>query len=133
MPITPNSLIQDQNELLHRNAHPSFIHDGRPSSQVFSLKTSDEGKLSTQQNKKATPQVAYQRYTARGFESGGVWSITVAECLQYNLRGYDDPIEDDDSHCIIDLTAYNSTQARKLTDKLASKARTRGCQYNPSA
>lgn len=133
MPIAPSHLITDSEELLHRNAHPMFVHEGRPSSQVFSLKTADRGALSTQRNSKASPQVAYERYTARGLASAGIWSITVLECDELNLSAYDDPVADDDSHAIIDLTACPASQARRLTDKLAAKARSRGCQYSTSS
>ncbi len=86
MPIAPEYLIEDQDELLHRNAHPTFIHNGRVSSQLFLLKSDDHGELSTQQNEKAEPAIAYQRYTARGFESCGIWSVTVAECHELDFK-----------------------------------------------
>ena len=131
MPIATEYLIDDLDELLHRNAHPTFIDNGRISSQAFRLTSRDEGRLSIQQNSRAAAAIAYERYTARGLQSGGVWSITVAECGQFTLSVYDDPLEDDDSHAITDLIAYSVSQARKLTNKLASKARERGCQYRP--
>jgi hypothetical protein len=131
MPISPDCLITNPDECLHRNAHPDFIQDGRISTQVFNLKTDDEGLLSLQQNAKAAPEIAYQRYTTRGFQSGGIWSITIAECELLTLQTYDDPIDGDDSHALTDLTAYSRSQARKLTDKLTVKARERGCQYVP--
>lgn len=133
MPIALEYLIKDENELLHRNANPAFIRDGRVTSQLFLLKSDDKGQLSVQQNSKAAPAVAYERYTARGFESAGIWSVTVDECSEIILSVYDDPLEDDDSHAVIDLTAFNNTQARNRTDKLANKARDRGCQYRPPA
>src|SRR5438876_265703 len=132
MPIAPEYLIRNPSELLHRNAHPTFVHNGRVSSLAFRRTDADEGKLSVQQNSKASAAVAYERYTARGLESGGVWSVTVAECDELSLKTYDDPIDEDDSHAIIDLTAYNVSQSRNITDKLAKKPRDRGCQYRPS-
>jgi|SRR5215213_6793965 len=132
MPIHPDFLISSPNEILHRNAHPTFVIDGRVSSQLFLLKLSDQGQLSTQQNEKAEPASAYQRYTARGFQSCGIWSVTVDECLELDLNAYDDPLDDDDSHAVIDLTVCGISQAKKIADKLANKARIRGCQYNPS-
>jgi hypothetical protein len=133
MPIDQQHLLTDAEELLHRNAHPQFVENGRPSSLVFCLHGNDQGQLSTQRNSKASADVAYQRYTARGKPSCGVWSVTINECQAIELSAYDDPIDDDDSHSIIDLTAFNTNQARKRTDKLARKARDRGCQYDPSA
>jgi hypothetical protein len=133
MPIAVKHHIRSADELLHRNAHPTFIHNGRISSQVFRLKTDDKGELSTQQNSKAIPAIAYTRYTARGFESAGVWSVTVAECGDLSLMAYDDPLPDDDSHAVLDLTRFTTSQAHRLADKLAHKARVRGCQYSPPA
>ena len=131
MPIAPEYLISNASELLHRNAHPTFVDNGRVSSQAFRRTEADDGKLSFQQNSKASAAVAYERYTARGLESGGVWSVTVAECDELSLRVYHDPIDQDDSHAIVDLTAFNVSQSRNITDKLAKKARDRGCQYRP--
>ena len=133
MPIATEHLISDASELLHRNAHPDFIQNGRISSQVFKLKTADKGQLSVQQNSKAIAAIAYARYTARDFESAGVWSVTVAECSELSLKAYDDPLPDDDSHAVLDLTRFTTSQAHKLADKLAHKARARGCQYSPPA
>jgi hypothetical protein len=132
MPISPHSLIADQSELLHRNAHPQFIVNGRVSSQAFRRTEEDEGQLSVQQDSKANAQVAYERFVARGLKSGGIWSVTVAECDELGLQAYDDPIDGDDSHGLIDLTSFNVSQSRKITDRLAAKARDRGCQYLPS-
>ncbi len=132
MPIAPEYLITDAGEFLHRNAHPSFVDNGRVSSQAFLLKAADKGQLSVQQNSKAVAAIAYKRYTARGLKSAGVWSVTVAECSELNVKAYDDPDIDDDSHAILNLTSYSVSQARKITDKLAKKARDRGCQYSPN-
>ena|SRR5436853_5501535 len=131
MPIAPRYLITVDNELLHRNAHPTFVDNGRPSSQVFCLTEDDRGQLSTQQNSKASAEVAYQRYTARGLQSCGIWSVAILECKSLDLSAYDDPVIDDDSHAVIDLTAFNNSQARKRTKTLAANARSRGCQYKP--
>jgi hypothetical protein len=131
MPIAPEHLISNPLELLHRNVHPLFVLDNRITSQAFLLKKEDLGQLSVQQNSKASAKVAYERYTALGYESAGIWSVTIAECDELNLKVYDDPLDNDDSHSIVDLTAYSSKQARKLTDKLSRKAQDRGCQYKP--
>jgi hypothetical protein len=131
MPIDQEHLLTTADELLHRNAHPQFVENGRPSSLVFCLHGDDQGQLSTQQNSKATADIAYQRYIARGNPSDGVWSVTVNECQTIELSAYDDPIDDDDSHSIIDLIRFGTNQARKKTDKLAAKARARGCQFGP--
>jgi hypothetical protein len=131
MPISAEHLITNPIELLHRNVHPLFVLDNRITSQAFLLNKADLGELSVQQNSKASAMVAYERYTALGHESAGVWSIAIAECDELNLKAYDDPLDYDDSHSIVDLTAYTSKQARKHTDKLSRKAQDRGCQYNP--
>ena len=102
------------------------------SSQAFLLKQEDFGELSVQRDSRAKPKIAYERYIALGFESIGVWSVTIEECNELSLKAYYDPMDKDDSHSIVDLRAYNTKQARKRTDKLASKARDRGCQYQPS-
>lgn len=129
MPIAPEFLISNAEELLHRNAHPAFVDNDRVSSQAFRRTDADEGQLSLQQNSKATPEVAFERYVATGLRSAGVWSVTITECGHLNLSAYDDPVEHDESHAVLDLTTYNVSQSRNLTDKLAAKARSRGCQF----
>jgi|ERR1043165_268038 hypothetical protein len=131
MPIDAEHLITNPRELLHRNVHPLFVLDNRITSQAFLLKKEDLGQLSVQQNSKASAKVAYERYTALGYQSAGVWSVAIAECDELTLKAYDDPLDNDDSHSIVDLTAYIPKQARKRTDKLSRKAQDRGCQYKP--
>jgi hypothetical protein len=133
MSIAEELLISDPLELLHRNVHPDFIVNGRASSQAFRLRGSDDGHLSVQQNSKASASVAFQRYTAQKLVSGGVWSVLVRECLELDLKAYQDPTEFDDSHAVVDMSKVKDTRKRmeSLADKLAAKAHNRGCQFKP--
>jgi hypothetical protein len=132
MPVSEATRLSEPTELLHRQVHPQFIRDGRVSSQAFKLNTQDKGLLSVTRDSKCSAQEAHRRYTARGRSSCGVWSVTVAECNSAGLQAYDDPLEDDDAHAVVDFNVLPSKgQLEKAAARLTEHARQRGRQYPP--
>jgi len=129
MPIAPEYRLTDADELLHRQVNPSFVQDGRISSQVFKLNSHDDGQLSVSRGSKIEPRAAWERYRARGNRSCGVVSVSVGECNQLDLQAFDDVLEDDDAHGLIDMTGLSKSQAEKKAAKLTALARARGWQY----
>lgn len=130
MPVAPDHLITSTNELLHRQVHPSFVRNGRLSSQAFKPNSQDAGQLSVSRDALATAKMAYERYIARGRPSCGVWSVTVQECGQVGVMAYQDPLPDDEAHALVDFAALpTKSQWEKVSDKLAAFARARGCQH----
>lgn len=132
MPVASQHLITIKSELLHRQVHPTFVCEGRLSSQAFKPSSKDAGQLSVSRGSLAAAKLAYERYIARQRLSCGVWSVTVDECIQAGVSTYDDPLTDDDAHALIDFASLPSkTQWARVSDKLAAFARTRGCQHTP--
>ena len=132
MPVSSATRITNTKEVLHRQVHPNFVRNGRPSSQAFRPSSRDEGQMSVSRGSRITAEAAYRRYTSQGRLSSGVWSVTVLECNEVGLEAYDDPLEQDDAHAIVNFSPISSKgQVERIADKLAAAARQRGCQFMP--
>ena len=70
--------------LLLRQVHPSFVQDGRPSSQAFVPTKKDDFKLSVYNGDKTEPERSWKHYTTElKRESAGVIAVTspiIPEC-----------------------------------------------------
>jgi hypothetical protein len=136
MPDRPPPL-EDLNELLFRQVHPSFIRDGRPSSQAFRPTAKDDGELSVSRETLTTPERAFRHHTEQlELGSAGTWAVTVGEAREQSLLSYPDPIEKseeavaDPAHAIIDfvpIAAKNQREAKAV--RLQRKATARGRLY----
>jgi len=120
-------------ELLFRQVHPTFIHNGRVSSQAFRPTPKDQKKLSINRGSKTTAEDCFKVYTIqRNLSSKGVWGVSVEETKTIpNLELLDDPLEDpisDPSHALIDFTEIKDAKA--VGSKLAEKANFRGCLHS---
>lgn len=129
MPIAPELRLDDADELLHRQVNPGFVQDGRVSSQAFKPNSQDNGELSVSRGSMITANSAWVRFRARGNKSCGVVSVTLGECHELELQAYEDTLDDDDAHALIDLTALSKSQAEKKAAKLTAYARARGWQH----
>lgn len=134
MPDELGPRIEDQEEMLHRQVHPTHVEtDGRIQSIAFKPKQSDEGHLSVHQHSVANAAEAYGRHTGRGRQSAGTWSILVGECSGLELPAHEQRLEDDDAHAAVDFNAHGKKQVADLSKKLRDRANARGCQYEPAA
>jgi hypothetical protein len=67
-----SEVLTDDGELLYRQVHPSFVRDGRPTSQAFRPTPKDENKLSVARGSLTTEKAAYEHHTvALGLGSAG--------------------------------------------------------------
>lgn len=130
MSTTP---LSDLDELVFRQVHPSFVRDGRPSSQAFRPTPKDEGKLSVARGALTTAQAAYELYTSGlGYASGGAWAITLGECRAQTLAVLPDPLTSppekvaDPAHAVIDFTPFSKSQAEAKDARMARFAGERG-------
>lgn len=125
--------LEDPEELLHRQVHPSFLQNGRVSSQAFRPTPKDEGELSVSRGSLTTAEEAYQLHTEeKKLKSVGVWSVTVGECSGIGLPSFPDPLEDappDRAHAVVSFKDLGSTAADKASSRLAAFARARGRQH----
>jgi len=131
-------ILADDAELLYRQVHPSFVRDGRPSSQAFRPTPKDENKLSVARAARTTAQAAYEHFTGTlGLASAGTWGITVGECGQQGLPARPDPLTSppakaaDLAHAVIDFTGVSKSQAEAKATRLARGAVARGRLHPP--
>jgi hypothetical protein len=112
--------------LLLRQVHPSFVQDGRPSSQAFVPTKKDDFKLSVYNGDKTEPERSWKHYTTElKRESAGVIAVTAGECAGEQLSAVDDGVPYPE-HCYIDFRNLSNGVIKKKADNLAALARGRG-------
>lgn len=125
--------LNDGDELLHRQVHPTFLQKGRVSSQAFRPTPKDDGMLSVSRGSVTSAEDAYVLYTGdKGLASVGVWSVTVSECGGVNLKAFHDAVIEpvpDPAHSFVDFRQITPSAAEKCSKQLAACARARGCQH----
>jgi hypothetical protein len=133
----PN-VLSDDNELLLRQVHPSFVRDGRPSRRSVRRRRMRESSP-WHEVSLTTAAAAFQHYTERlGLPSGGTWGVTIAECREQGLPALGDPLTAppeavaDPAHAVIDFTAHSRSQVEAKGTRLARKAFDRG-RLHPTA
>lgn len=125
------STHSDDSRLLFRQVHPSWIQNGRPSSQTFQPTPKDENKLSVFDSALITAQVSFDYHTTQlKLRSAGVLGVSVEEVLQVARKFERDgvPIP---AHGHIDFTGLSNGQAKRVAQSLQSKALARPWAYQP--
>jgi len=125
--------FQDQEELLFRQAHPTFLQEGRLTSQLFKPTPKDQLRPSAYRSARTTAEASYIFHTKTlGFEAAGTWAVSVAECNVIGTLPMADPITEppekaNDAHVVLDMThLVTRKEIEKAAAKLAEAARLRG-------
>ena len=114
------------NTLLLRQIHPSFIQDGRVTSQAFRPTPKDESLLSVDDGDRVTAEASWQRFiTSPACKSVGVQALSLAECTAQELSLIEDG-NPHTEHCSIDFTAFEKKTIEKKSKLLRAKAEARG-------
>jgi hypothetical protein len=128
--------LTDPREVLFRNIHPSWIQDGKPTSQAFRPTLKDEGRLSLDRGSMTTAQDSFRLHTcAKGLQAEAVYGVSVDEFLNENIECFDDPIEggaytvENLCHCIADFRPHGGSKPETISKKLKKKAIARGSLY----
>lgn len=123
----------NQKTLLLRQINPSWIREGRATSQAFRPTRKDDLKLSVSDGDMITPENAWKQYTSLlGFSSEGVLAVSVAECESCELTARSQPLPDQPEHAIIDFSATTSNgQIERCSKKLVKAAQERDWIYRP--
>lgn len=112
--------------LLLRQVNPSFIQNGRVTSQIFRPTPKDLELLSVENGDLIAPEASFSRFTkASNCRSFGVLGVSARECSACNLQ----IIEDGDpypEHCSIDFRAMSKSQTEKHAKTLRANAEIRG-------
>lgn len=131
-----------ENTLLHRQIHPTFVINELVASQAFSTTklvassaftptANDRDQLSVYNGDKFSPKESHAHYTQL-YQSFGVLSLTVAEVVDMEpLKALEDNIPFD-GHCFIDFSEIGSkTQKAKKAGLLRDLAVARDWTYLP--
>jgi len=112
--------------LLLRQIHPSFIQDGRVTSQAFRPTPKDEYLLSVDDGDSVSAEASWQRFiTTPACKSVGVQAVSQAECATQALTVIADG-EPHPEHCSVDFTAFDKKAIEKKSKLLRAQAETRG-------
>ena len=118
--------------LLHRQVNPSWIQQGRFTSQVFLPTPKDDGLLSVYDGFQMEAQQSFVHYTLNlCLKSAGVVSVDSTQIAEVNLNWRLDPTPFPE-HAVIDFTKVESnSQVKAKASALAEKARKRGWMHQP--
>lgn len=115
--------------LLHRQIHPSWVQQGRVTSQAFKPTPKDEPLLSVCDGDQITAEAAWAHYSETlGKSSVGVLSVSLAECIERALQVRLDP-EPFPQHAVIDFSGLSGSQIEKVAKHLKHSAEVRGWQH----
>lgn len=123
-----------QNEhLLLRQVNPSWIQQGRFSSQTFSPTPKDGRLLSVYDGHLIDAQMSYIHFTTQQrLNSAGVVGLSTNEVCEAELSWRPEP-EAFAEHAVIDFSALPSKNLIKAkASRLAEQARIRGWLYQPT-
>jgi len=118
--------------LLHRQINPSFIREGRVTSQAFRPTPKDEHRLSVYDGDQIDPAAAYRHYIAQpDVRSVGSQSLTFAECAAAGVTTQSDP-EPFPQHAVVVFDAtWSNGKTEKVGKKLRKAAADRGWTDGP--
>lgn len=115
--------------LLFRQVNPSWVQQGRVTSQVFRPTNKDAGLLSVHDGDLVSAEQAWGHFTGQlGCLSAGVLAVSVEECTVQQLPTRADPSQFRE-HALIDFTAYGSRDIERKAKCLRYHAEQRGWQY----
>lgn len=112
--------------MLLRQVHPSWVQQGRVTSQAFRPTPKDKHLLSVYDGDRITAADSWTHFCGTlGFQSVGVMAVTVAECSTLELPARPDP-EPFPEHAVIDFSGLAENQIEKKGKRLKAKAEGRG-------
>ena len=132
--MTGEPLI-DADEVLFRQIHPSFLDNGKPSSQPFLPTTKDQDKLSVDRSSLTDAASSYALFTGAGHLSASVYGLTVGEFRVEALACLSDPLAAvgaepaNPAHAYADYSGHSLSQQKAKAKRLKQTALARGCLY----
>ena len=119
--------------LLLRQVNPSWVHQGRVTSQAFRPTRKDEHRLSAYDGDLISAENSWVHFTTTlQLSSVGALAVTVMECKQQELPAVSDP-KPFPEHAVIDFTGLGASQVENKSKKLKAAAETRGWKYQAPA
>lgn len=119
--------------LLLRQIHPSFVQDGRVTSQAFRPTPKDELHLSVDNADRVSAEQAWRRFIANpACTSVGVQAVAQSDCSAQALSVIEDG-QPHPEHCSIDFSAFDKKTIEKKAKALRAAAEARGWLYKVAA
>ena len=116
---------------LLRQVHPSFVQNGRPTSQVFRPTPKDDHRLSVDDGSRIEPRASWERFTRTpDCRTAGVMAVTAAECAAQALPVVADGVPYPE-HCYIDFAGLTKSAVEKKAKLLAAQAIARDWLFQP--
>ena len=117
--------------LLLRQVHPSWVQQGRVSSQAFRPTPKDQKQLSAYDGDQISAAKAWQHFTSvLGLSSVGVLAVSVGECQSVQLSATADRARFAE-HVLIEFTPFSENEIKRRSKQLKTFADSRGWQYEP--
>ncbi len=117
---------------LLRQIHPSFVQEGRVTSQAFRPTPKDDKRLSVYDGDMISAQQSLEHFlTQPNCKSVGVMAVTNAECTSQSLPVIADGVPFPE-HVSIDFSQYEESDIKKKAKALARSAQDRGWLLQPS-
>lgn len=119
--------------LLLRQVHPSFVQEGRVTSQAFRPTPKDDFNLSVDNGDRVTAEAAWRRFTSTPpCASAGVQAVTLSDCAEQSLPVIEDG-QPHPEHCSIDFSAFDKKSIEGKAKLLRARAATRGWLFREEA
>ena len=117
--------LEAPDEELLRTVHPDYVVGGEVTYRAFVPIKTDGTLLSVDEGKKTTAEQARERRIALGRKCVAVAVVIVAEVEEVGLCAYEDPIEENPAHAVVDF-ALQGSDPRALASHFADVAQDRG-------
>ena len=115
--------------LLLRQIHPSFVQNGRATSQAFRPTPKDESQLSLDNGDLVSAEASWKRFSAQpACTSIGVLAISATDCGGCSLQIVEDGVPYPE-HCYLDFAPHDRKTVEKIGKKLSAHAQSRGWLY----
>jgi hypothetical protein len=112
--------------LLLRQINPSFLQNGRVTSQAFRPTPKDEKKLSVYDGDKITAQKAWQHFIENPLcRSVGVMAVSKNQCDEQNIPVIADGVPFPE-HAYLDYSNMSKGEVERKAKALSAKAQQRG-------
>ena len=118
--------------ILLRQAHPAFVQNDLPTSQVFMPNSEDGGLMSAYDGYQISPQDSFDHYSKVEMrQSHSVWGLSKMEVDELGVPAESNPTPNNPAHALINFSSKPESAYRKVAKSLKALAMKRGCQYLP--
>jgi hypothetical protein len=105
--------------------------NGRINSSAFNPSEAHDFMLSVDRSSISEPVDCYERHTANGLNSIGVFAILKGDFSEESIPTTPDPIDGNPAHTLADFNSHGLNQRKKKARRLAAKAASSGMKYQP--